>query len=141
MQAMRKYGIVVGAAVTAICALAIPSLLYTQNIGEFGPLPPPVEPPDIVPLTPLETLGKKLLYDNTLSDPPGYACATCHIPSTGFTSGPDSLVNLLAGPQPGVVVGRVGKRRPQSYAYAAFSPEGPFFDATFANAYVGGTFW
>src|SRR5437588_7687809 len=57
MQAMRRrYGIIIGAAVTAICALAIPSLLYTQNIGEFGPLPPPVEPPDIVPLTPLETL-------------------------------------------------------------------------------------
>jgi cytochrome c peroxidase len=28
-----------------------------------------------------------------------------------------------------------------SYAYAAFSPEGPFFDDEFAMAYVGGDFW
>jgi cytochrome c peroxidase len=42
---------------------------------------------------------------------------------------------------PGVRVGRFGKRRPQTYAYAAFSPEGPYFDEIFAMAYVGGNFW
>ncbi len=41
---------------------------------------------------------------------------------------------------PGVVPGRVGNRRPLSYAYAMFSPTGPYLDAQ-ANAYVGGLFW
>jgi cytochrome c peroxidase len=75
------------------------------------------------------------------SDPPGYNCFTCHIPETGGTSGPSSVVNLFAGPQPGVRPGRISARRPQTYTYAAFSPIGPFFDADFAQAYIGGTFW
>ena len=39
-----------------------------------GRLPPPKQPPNIVTLTPVEQLGKDMLYDNTLSNPPGYAC-------------------------------------------------------------------
>jgi cytochrome c peroxidase len=107
----------------------------------FPPLPPVPLPRDIVKLEPIQRLGKLILYDNTLSNPPGYACATCHAPSTGFTSGLSSAVNLGAGPQPGVVPGRSGPRRPQSYAYAAFSPVGPYYDGEFAMAWVGGTFW
>ena len=53
----------------------------------------------------------------------------------------ESGVNLGAGPQPGVVPGRSGPRRPQTYPYAAFSPTGPFYDAEFAMAWVGGNFW
>jgi cytochrome c peroxidase len=130
-------------------------LLYPHYASGFdrpswllqGPIPCQPVPPDIVVLSPVETLGKNLLYDCFLSDPPatlagpaGYACATCHSPGTGFT-GPISQINLLAGPQPGVRVGRFGHRKPQTYAYAVFSPEGPFFDADFAAAYVGGGFW
>ena len=39
-----------------------------------------------VPLTPVEQLGKDIVFDITLSDPPGYACFTCHTPETGFAS-------------------------------------------------------
>jgi hypothetical protein len=67
-----------------------------------------------------------MLYDSTLSNPPGYSCATCHVPETGFT-GPNSEVNAFSGPQPGVVPGRFSNRKPQSYLYAAFSPEGPYY--------------
>jgi cytochrome c peroxidase len=66
------------------------------------------------------------------------------MPQAGFTSpykGQASEMNLLLGCPPGVVPGRFDRRRPQSYAYAAFSPLGPYFDADFANAYVGGCFW
>jgi cytochrome c peroxidase len=51
-------------------------------------------PPDEIALTPVEQLGKFMLFDHTLSNPPGYGCATCHLPEAGFT-GPDSLVNLF----------------------------------------------
>jgi cytochrome c peroxidase len=167
---MRKYGVlVVGAAVTAACALAVALLLHPQHaLGEppitgepatvddgstppispdalfgIGPIPCQPVPPDIVVFTPLEQLGKKIIFDCTLSNPPGYACVQCHQGATGFTTpltnGSD--INLLIGCPPGVVPGRFDNRRAMSYAYAAFSPEGPYFDATFADAYVGGDFW
>jgi cytochrome c peroxidase len=41
---------------------------------------------------------------------------------------------------PGVIKGRFGNRKPQSYAYVAFSPTGPYFDPDL-QVYVGGTFW
>jgi cytochrome c peroxidase len=104
-----------------------------------GPLPAPRLPGDIIQLTPVERLGKLMLYDSTLSNPPGYSCATCHIPETGFT-GPNSEVNAFSGPQPGVVPGRFSNRKPQSYLYAAFSPEGPYYDPGL-RTWLGGNFW
>jgi cytochrome c peroxidase len=104
-----------------------------------GPLPAPRLPRDLVRLTPVEKLGKLMLYDNTLSNPPGYACATCHVPETGYT-GPNSQINAFSGPQPGVVPGRFSDRKPQSYLYAAFSPVGPYYDPGL-RAWLGGNFW
>src|SRR5438552_10746961 len=113
----------IGISFAAACAFAAAlSFLALQDaLGQgpsppqgFGPLPPPKAPHDVVKLTAVEKLGKDLLYDDTLSDPSGYACATCHIPQTGYT-GPSSLVNAFLGPQPGVVPGRFGHRRPQTY--------------------------
>ena len=80
-----------------------------------------------------------MLYDSTLSNPPGYSCATCHVHETGFT-GPNSEINPFAGPQPGVVPGRFSDRKPQSYLYAAFSPEGPYYDPHL-QVWLGGNFW
>jgi cytochrome c peroxidase len=111
---------------------------HAQAVG--GPLPHVPMPPDLTPLEPVEKLGKYMLYDDTMSDPPGYACATCHAPSTGLASGLDSIVNLRGGEQPGVVPGRFRERAPLSYAYAAFSPEGPYFDAQ-NGVWVGGVLW
>ena len=39
------------------------------------------------PLEPVEQLRKDMIYDNTLSNPPGYACFQCHAPTTDYTSG------------------------------------------------------
>src|ERR1700733_4253116 len=104
------------------------------------PLTSPVQPPDLVPLSAGEQLGKDIFYDATLSDPAGYSCATCHIPQTGFT-GPSSALNLVAGPVPGVVPGRFGRRNSQPIAYTTFSPRGPFLSGLEGGTYVGGTFW
>jgi cytochrome c peroxidase len=112
-------------------------LLYDEIV--LAPLPPQPQPPNIVPLSAGEQLGKDIFFDSTLSNPKGYACASCHAPQTGFT-GPSSAVNILAGPVPGVIAGRVGKRKPQTVPYAAFSPDGPAFNADL-QVYVGGNFW
>jgi cytochrome c peroxidase len=104
------------------------------------PLTPPVQPTNIVPLSAGEQLGKDIFYDATLSNPAGYSCATCHNPQTGFT-GPSSSVNLVAGPMPGVISGRFGRRNPQPIPYATFSPRGPFLSGLEGGTYVGGTFW
>jgi cytochrome c peroxidase len=120
--------------------VAIPPPTVTPNVF-FPPLPPVPIPPDVVVLDPMEALGKLMIFDNTLSNPIGYACFQCHTPTAGGTSGLSSVTNLGAGPQPGVIPGRSGPRRPLGYPYAAYSPVGPFFDPVFANAWVGGNFW
>ena len=104
------------------------------------PLTSPVQPPNVVPLSTSEQLGKDIFYDDTLSNPAGYSCATCHNPQTGFT-GPSSALNLVAGPVPGVVPGRFGRRNPQTIPYTTFSPRGPFLSGLEGGTYVGGTFW
>jgi cytochrome c peroxidase len=89
-------------------------------------------------LTPVEQLGKQLFFDTGLSSPPGQACASCHSPETGF-SGPDSEVNLKTGVYPGAAPGQFGNRKPQTVAYASFSPKREYNAED--ETYVGGQFW
>ena len=105
-----------------------------------GPLPPVPTPPNVITLEPVEQLGKDMLYDNTMSNPTGYACAQCHAPTAGYTSGLESIINLAAGVPPGVVPGRWDNRKAYAYSYAAYSPEGPYYDTTL-GVYIGGNFW
>jgi cytochrome c peroxidase len=139
---MRRYRFIAGTLVKTACALAMGVLLFPSpgSAQVVGPLPPPVKPPNIVPLTPVEQLGKDILFDHTLSNPPGYACFTCHTPETGFASPSVSEVNALLGGMPGVVPGRFANRKPMTYAMTAFSPIGPYFD-TAVGVWVGGNFW
>jgi cytochrome c peroxidase len=140
---MRKQRVIAVSLLSLVGALAGATILpqksaHAQIVG--GPLPPVPTPPDLTVLEPIEKLGKFMLYDTTMSDPVGYACAQCHAPTTGLSTGLESIVNLRGGPQPGVVPGRFGPRKPMSYGYAAFSPEGPYFDTQNA-VYIGGNFW
>jgi cytochrome c peroxidase len=93
-------------------------------------------------------LGKALIYDQTLSVNNNLACATCHIPYAGFTGG-SSFFNATTSALPGSVpitnAGgkgpdfRISSRRPQTYAYAPFSPV-LHFNNTVMDFY-GGNFW
>ena len=125
-------------------ALAVGMLLFPRSSSaQLAPLPPITQPPNLVPLTPVEQLGKDIVFDTTLSNPPGYACFTCHTPETGHASPglPDgSEVNAFFGIPSGVVPGRAANRKPMTYAATAFSPIGPFYYAT-AGVYIGGNFW
>jgi len=88
-------------------------------------------------LSPIETLGKKLFFDVSLSEPEGQACAFCHGPEAGW-SGPKQVFNETGSVYEGALKGRFGNRRPPTAAYAGDSPvlyrdeEGNF---------VGGLFW
>ena len=115
-----------------------PQSARAQEVG--GPLPPVPIPPNLVTLEPVEQLGKDLIFDTIMSDPPGYACVQCHAYSTGYTTGLSSIINLRAGVPPGVRPGRWDNRRGSSYGYAAYSPEGPYYDTEHA-VWIGGTFW
>lgn len=85
-------------------------------------------------------LGRQLFDDTTLSTPGGMACVSCHDPAAGF-SYPNSQINQMLGPVPGVVPGRFGFRKPPSAAYAAYLPTGvPYYDDS-VQAYVGGLFY
>src|SRR5260370_36150646 len=113
-----------GALRTIACAFAGGILLFPgPGSGQIiGPLPPIKKPPNLVPLTPVEQLGKDLGFDITLSNPPGYACFTCHTPETGFASpGPPdgSEVNAILGIPSGVVPGRFRERKPATHAPSA----------------------
>lgn len=93
-------------------------------------------------------LGKTEIYDVNLSPLKDIACATCHVPYTGFR-GSTSIFNATTASQPGGVPitnatppepnYRFGPRNPQSYAYAAFSPI-LHYNAT-QNSFYGGNFW
>src|SRR5512134_3567373 len=72
-------------------------------------------------LSPLETLGKNLFFDQTLSNPPGQSCADCHAPETGWT-GDDAAINAGGAVVPGVVFTRFGNRKPPTVAYAGPTP-------------------
>lgn len=93
-------------------------------------------------------LGKTEIYDVNLSPLKDIACATCHVPYTGFR-GQSSFFNATTASQPGGVPitnatppepnYRFSARNPQSYAYAPFSPI-LHYNAT-QNSFYGGNFW
>ncbi len=118
--------------------VAAPAKSTTATLA-FRPLASPTQTINAVPLSPGEQLGKDIFFDRTLSNPQGYSCATCHLPSSGFTS-PSSAINEAAGPVPGVIPGRMGRRKPQAVAYSTYSPYGPYFDSDI-QVYLGGNFW
>lgn len=114
-------------------------LLRSAWTSLVGPLPAPPLPPNIVALTPIEQLGKFMVFDATLSNPPGQSCAACHTPETGFV-GPSSRINALGCDTPGIIPGRVGDRKPYSYNYASYSPVGVTLGES-VGVYTGGQFW
>jgi cytochrome c peroxidase len=83
-------------------------------------------------------LGGLLNYDQNMSPFRNEACASCHMPYTGF-SGPIPSVNLTMIAYPGTARFRAGKRTAQRYTY---SPRFPVLNLNVPqNLFVGGNFW
>ena len=78
-------------------------------------------------------LGRRLFFDEGLSEPPGQSCASCHDPTQAFTD-PDWAVPTSEGVHPG----RFGERNTPTALYAAFSPE--FHYDPSEGLWVGGQF-
>ena len=88
-------------------------------------------------LTPIEQLGKLLLFDANLSTPSGVSCAACHGPEVGFT-GPISALNAGGSVYPGAVPTRFGNRKPPAASYAGDSP---ILYQDEEDVWTGGMFW
>jgi cytochrome c peroxidase len=80
---------------------------------------------DEIALTPIELLGKRVFFDENLSEPRGVSCASCHDPNKAFQSNNGSPIAALArGSRPDAF----GKRNPPSLMYASFGPSFSFID-------------
>jgi cytochrome c peroxidase len=80
-----------------------------------------------------ESLGRKLYFDASLSEPAGQSCASCHLPSAGFAD-PDGELPVSRGVDPA----HFGNRNTPTTAYAAFTPEFHFDEQE--GLYIGGLF-
>ncbi|HEY4049821.1 MAG TPA: cytochrome c peroxidase [Acidobacteriaceae bacterium] len=85
-----------------------------------------------------ETLGELMLFDSNMSPNKNQACASCHMPYTGF-SGPIPSVNLTMIAFPGTVHSRAGKRTAQRHTYAPFFPVLQYNQVQ--GLFFGGNFW
>ena len=105
--------------------------------------------PQFGPAQVTQALGKALIYDSTLSVNKNLACATCHADYSGFT-GASSFFNGTTSADPGSVPitnsngttspnERISSRRPQTYAYAPFSPVLHYNNTQ--QDFYGGNFW
>ncbi len=90
--------------------------------------------PDSPELSLKEQLGKRLFFDESLSNPPGQSCATCHDPKAAFA---DPEMNLPVSR--GAVHGLYGNRNDMPASYAMFVP--PLHYDSLEQLWVGGLFW
>ncbi len=83
-----------------------------------------------------ERLGKALYFDKISQPAASMSCASCHLPTAGWT-GDIAGINVHGAVYRGAQPQRFGNRKPPSSAYAAFSPIFHFDGSKF----FGGVFW
>jgi cytochrome c peroxidase len=98
--------------------------------------------PEAAQLNTIETFGKELYFDRSLSSPSNQSCAVCHEERSGF-SGPVPGINKSGAVYPGAVHKRFGNRRPPTASYAGNSPtfEYVYDKETDEWLFEGGMFW
>lgn len=80
----------------------------------------------------LAVAGRAVFLDDTLSEPAGQSCASCHDPKNGFADSRGTPTSE------GVISGSFGNRNAPTAAYAVFSPVF-YYDAA-GGTYRGGQF-
>ncbi|HTQ06483.1 MAG TPA: cytochrome c peroxidase [Polyangiaceae bacterium] len=100
------------------------------------PEPPRAGPPDDPVLV---ALGKKIFFDERLSEPAGTSCASCHDPARAFSGGHGSRVGVPQGSRPG----HFARRSTPSVLYMRYVPKFYYFEDDEAPAPEprGGYFW
>lgn len=79
-----------------------------------------------------ELVGKQLFFDESLSEPAGQSCGTCHEPTKGFA---DTYGRITSE---GAVKGLFSNRNSMSCSYVAYVPA-LYYDEK-EETYVGGLF-
>jgi cytochrome c peroxidase len=87
----------------------------------------------------LVALGKKIFFDERLSEPPGTSCASCHDPARAYSGGHGSRLGVPLGSRPG----HYARRSTPSVLYMRYVPAFYFFedDEAIAPDPRGGFFW
>jgi cytochrome c peroxidase len=135
---------------TAILFLTLSSCRKISGVDELVRQNPP-SPNDEISvfntgmLDPKAELGKKIFFDNNLSQPIGMSCASCHMPTKGFFAPGDvaqgeGSFRFVGGIAQGALGGNVfGNRKAPTAAYASFSPV--FAYSVTDGEFSGGLFW
>jgi cytochrome c peroxidase len=99
--------------------------------------PPGREGPPDDPV--LVALGKKIFFDERLSEPAGTSCASCHDPTRAYEGGHGSRIGVPLGSRPG----HYARRATPSVLYMRYVPPLHFFedDESPAPEPRGGFFW
>lgn len=87
---------------------------------------------------PLETLGRQIFFDSSLSDPPGTSCASCHEPERAF-SGDNGSGGI--GVARGAKSDAFGFRKAPTLRYLATLPAFGWTEIDGEKQPVGGMFW
>ena len=100
------------------------------------PPPPRQGPPDNLVLV---ALGKKIFFDERLSEPRGTSCASCHDPARAFSGGHGSRIGVPLGSRPG----HFARRSTPSVLYMRYVPKFHYFEDDEAPQPEprGGFFW
>ena len=130
-RATKLAGLLVAGALAMACRRAWRD--HHETVERVAPSPP------VASRAALASLGRRIFFDGTLSEPPGTSCATCHDPARGFAGGNVASVGVSRGSRPG----RFARRTTPSVLYLAFVR--PFHyhweeDAPLPDAF-GGFFW
>lgn len=80
-----------------------------------------------------ELVGKAIFFDESLSEPAGQSCATCHTPEKGFA---DKYARITSE---GAMKGLFSNRNSMTCAYSAYVPALSYDEEE--ETYVGGLFW
>ncbi len=100
----------------------------------------PVPPRDLPPDNPvLVALGKRIFFDERLSDPPGTSCASCHDPARAFSGSHGSSVGVPLGSRST----HFARRSTPSVLYMRYVPQFHYFEDDEAPQPEprGGFFW
>jgi cytochrome c peroxidase len=124
----------------AFAAAKIPKLPRYQTIParrtNVLPVPPREGPPDDPALV---ALGKRIFFDERLSEPAGTSCSSCHDPARAFSGGHGSHVGVALGSRPA----HFARRSTPSVLYMRYVPKFYYFEDDEAPAPEprGGFFW
>lgn len=80
-----------------------------------------------------ELMGKQIFFDESLSEPAGQSCGTCHEPAKGFADKEGRITSE------GAVKGLFSNRNAMTCSYVAYVPALYYDEGD--ETYVGGLFW